>query len=162
MVNGNVIAKKNPNHTKLGRIVPVELIVENEGKSGERKVAHRQWQPDRSGRYFPATLSAEKLKPLLAKARVKLENVLLKDEGESIVYRYKGRPLIRLNVKDGQFYAPASEIEEQGRDSVQHQAHIVLDVLKKSGFSNAAMGKQVFQSSARQVLGQLKTYKQES
>jgi hypothetical protein len=162
MESGNLKAKKNQPNAKLVRILPVETNENHEDKSGEKRVIHREWQPGRSGRYFPANLSAEKLKPILAKARVKVENVLLKDEGEFIVYRYKGRPLIRLNLKDGQFYSPVSEIEECGRDSVQHQAHIVLDVLKKSGFSNASMGRQVFQSSTRQVLSKLKTYTQDS
>ena len=145
MESGNLKAKRNQPDVKLVRILPVETNDNREGKVGEKRVIHREWQPDRSGRYFPANLTAEKLKPILAKARVKVENVLLKDEGEFIVYRYKGRSLIRLNLKDGQFYSPASEIEECGRDSVQHQAHIVLDVLKKSGFSNATIGRQVFQ-----------------
>ncbi len=155
-------AKKKADDIKVTRIVPIQLDLEDKGKSGEKRASYRQWQPDRSGRYFPASLSAEKLKPILAKAKVKVENVWLKDEGDFIIYKYKGRPLIQLYLKDGQFYSPASEIEEHGRNLVQHQAHIVVDVLKKSGLSNAAIGKQVFQSSARQVLSKLKTYSKDS
>ena len=130
----------------------------NDGKQQlERKL---QWQPDKTERFFPANLSTTQLKPILEKAKVKVEHLLLKDAGDFIVYRCKGRPLIALSVKNGQFNSLAGEIEEYGKEAVQQQAHIVLDILKQFGFSGAVRGREVFPSSARQLLGQLKTYKQ--
>ncbi len=122
----------------------------------------RHWQPDKFGRFFPETLTIIQLKPILVKERVKLENLLLKEEGESIIYQYKGRPLLKLNRADGQFYSLRSEVEKYGEESVNHQAHIVVDMLKTSGLSKAVNSKPVVTSSARQLLGQLKSYKKDS
>jgi len=152
--------KMNKENSKLFKIFPVETDRNHEDKSGEKSVIQRNWQSDKSGRYFAANLSVTELKLALAKERVKLEKVALKEEGDFIIYRYKDRPLIKLNRKDGQFYSLASEVEQHGKESVQHQAHIVLNVLKLNGLSNAAIGKPVFPSSARHILSQLKTYKQ--
>ncbi len=162
MESGNLQAKKSENESRLTRFVPMETDSNYKDKYGKKMLMQRLWQPDKAGRYFLSSLSSEKLKPILAKARVKLENLLLKDEGDFIAYMYKGRPLIKLNLKDGQFYAPASEFEVYGKEAVQQQAHIVLDVLKQNGFSNAVIGKPVFPASARQVLGKLKTYSKNS
>ena len=153
MSGGNLKSQKK--ELGLVKIVPVETDRNDKAK----KLMRRHWQPDKFGRFFPATLSIEQLKPVLIKERVKLENLFLKEEGDSIVYRYKGRPLLRLNRVDGQFYSLPSEIEEYGEESVNHQAHMVMDMLKSSGLSKVVTGKPVFTSSARQLLGQLKTYK---
>lgn len=143
------------------RITPVETDQNHKDKFGKKTPVTRQWQPDKTGRFFRTNLSIVQLKPVLEKAKVKLENLLLKEEGDVIVYRYKSRPLIELNVKNGQFYSLASEIDAYGKEAVQHQAHMVLDILKQSGFSGAMKGREVYPSSARQLLGQLKTYKQD-
>ena len=50
--------------------------------------------------------------------------------------------MIKLNVKDGQFYAPTSVVEQFGKEVVQHQAHIV-DILKPTD-SHAIRGKETF------------------
>ncbi len=68
--------------------------------------------------------------------------------------------MIQLNLKDGQFYSPASEVEEYGREAGEKQAHIVLDILKEHGLTNAIRGKTVSQPNVRRLLGQLKTYNQ--
>lgn len=158
MSSGNLKEKTS----SLVRITPVETDQNHKDKFGKKTPVTRQWQPDKTGRFFRTNLSTGQLKPILEKAKVKLENLLLKEEGDFIVYRYKSRPLIELNVKNGQFYSLASEIEAYGREAVQHQAHMVLDILKQSGFSGAMKGREVYPSSARQLLGQLKTYKQDS
>jgi hypothetical protein len=139
------------------RIIPVET----DRNEKEKKLTQRHWQPDKFGRFIPATLSIGQLKPILVKERVKLENLSLKEEGDSIIYKYKGRPLLKLNRGDGQFYSLPSEIGEYGEESVQHQAHIVMNMLKTNGLTKAAIGKPVFTSSARQLLGQLKSYKKD-
>ena len=158
MEKGNPKIKKE--NVKLSKILPVETDRTHEDKSGEKSVVKRSWQSDKSGRFFAANLSVAQLKSALAKERVKIEKVDVKEEGDFIVYRYKDRPLIKLNRKDGQFYSLASEFEQHGKESIQHQTHIVLNVLKINGLSNATIGKPVFSSSARQVLSRLKTYKQ--
>jgi hypothetical protein len=158
MTDGNLKPQKKEAVSKLVRVVPVETY-RNEK---ERRLVQRQWQQDKFGRFFPVTLSIDQLKPILVKARVKMEKLSLKEEDDSIVYHYKGRPMLKLNRKDGQFYSLPSEIEEYGEEAVQHQAHIVLDMLKTSGLSKAGTGKSVVTSSARQILGQLRTYKKES
>jgi hypothetical protein len=154
--------KKREAEGRLVRFVPVETDSDYRDKSGKRLLMQRQWQADKAGRFFSAGLSAGKLKPFLAKARVKLENLELSDEGECIVYRYKSRPLIKLNVKEGQFYSPVAEVEAFGKEAVQQQGHMVLAVLKTNGLSQAVIGKPAVASSARQVLGNLKTYAQDS
>ncbi|MFA5366003.1 MAG: hypothetical protein WC325_12540, partial [Candidatus Bathyarchaeia archaeon] len=60
------------------------------------------------------------------------------------------------------FYSPASEIEAFGKEAVQQQAHIVLNILKEYGLSGAMRGREVFATSVRQLLGRLETYKQGS
>jgi len=162
MSNSNVKGQKEPKDGSLVRIVPVETDKDCKDKSGEKKQMNRHWQADKLGRFFAANLTSQQLKPSLVKARVKMENLLLKDEGDFIVYMYKGRPMIKLNVKEGQFYAPASVVEEFGKEAVQHQAHIVLDILKTNRLSNALRGKETYQSNARQLLSHLKTYNKES
>ena len=146
--------------TKLVRIVPVETDREHKDASGEKRLAQRHWQPDRFGRFFPSTLTVEQIKPVLSQARVKMENLVLQKQGDFIIYQYKGRPKIELNLKDGLFYAHSSEIEVFTREAVEHQAHMLLDNLKKAGLSGAVVGKTVFGTSARQVLGHLKSYKE--
>ena len=142
---------------KVVRIVPIEIERDNKRKI----VFTRQWQTDKAGRFFGVNVSVEKLKPLLAKVKVKLEKVTLKEDGDFLVYGYSGKPLIELNRKDGQFYSSASEFEAYGKEAVSQQAHIVLNLLKANGFSNATTGKPVYPSSARQVLGKLRTYQSE-
>jgi hypothetical protein len=151
--------KEKENESVLVRILPIETNITNTDKFGKKGLMHRPWQTDKTGRFFPSNLTAEGLKPVLAKARVKVENLLLQDDGAFIVYQYKGRPRIMLNLKNGQFYSLSSVIEEFSKDSVQQQAHIVLDILKKYEVSNAVRGKTVFPSSARQLFSKLKTYK---
>ena len=147
--------------SKLMRIAPVETNREHKDQSGEKRVVQRIWQPDKHGRFFPATLTVEQMKPALVQSRVKIENVQLKKEEEFIIYQYVGRPQIRLNLKDGHFYATALEIQVHSKEAAQQQAHVVLEKLKKSNLSSAIIGKPVLGSSARQLLGQLKTYKQD-
>ncbi len=87
-----------------------------------------------------------------------MENLSIQKDRDTITYHYKDRPLIKLCLKDGQFYAPASEIASHGQEATQHQAHKLLENLKKVNLTNAVIGKPVYPSSARRVLGQLKTY----
>jgi hypothetical protein len=152
---------KNKQELKDGslvRIVPIEVDKESKDKLGEKRVMNRHWQADKLGRFFVTNLNLQQLKTSLIKARVKMENLLLKEENGVIVYMYKGRPMIRLNIKEGQFYTSAATVEEFGKEAVQHQAHIVLDILKTNGLSHAQRGKETFQSNARQLLSHLKTY----
>jgi hypothetical protein len=161
MDNENLKTKKiTKDNSILVKISPIETDKEYKDKFGEKKQMSRHWQLDKAGRFFAANLTAQQLKPALAKARVKLENLLLKDEGDFIVYMYKSRPLIKLNVKEGQFYAPISTMAEFDKEDVQQQAHIVLEILKNNGLSNALRGKENLQSNARQLLSKLKTYKE--
>jgi hypothetical protein len=148
--------------TKLVRIVPVETDREHKDALGEKRLTQRHWHPDRFGRFFPSNLTVEQIRPVLAQARVRMENLFLQKQGDFIVYQYKSRPQIRLNLKDGLFYAPSSEIGVYTREAVEQQAHMLLDNLKKAGLSGAVIGKTVFGSSARQVLGHLKTYKEDA
>ena len=148
--------KVQKNHVdKVVRILPVET----ERNDKEKKVAQMHWQPDKFGKFFPDTLTIEQMKPILVKARVKMENLSINKENDFIVYHYKSRPLLKLNLKDGQFYSLESQIEQFGEESVQHQAHILLDMLKTAGLTKASTGKSMSASSARQTLGQLKSYK---
>jgi hypothetical protein len=152
--------KKEEKPSTLVKITPVETEKDCKDKFGEKRQMNRHWQPDKSGRLFNSNVSAQQLRLVLAKTKVKVENVTLKDEDNFLIYMYKGRPQIKLNTKEGQFYAPTSVVEEFGKEAVQQQAHIVLDILKNHGLSNANRGKETFQANARQLLGQLKTYKE--
>ena len=151
----NVKAKAEEQDKHLTRITPLET-----DRTQKDAVTQREWSADRQGRFFPANLTTEQLKQALIKGRVKTENLLLKTDAEYIIYRYKGRPLIRLNLKDGQFYAPLSVVEAYGKETVQQQAHIITEKLKDSRLSSAAPGKTVHANSARDVLSKLKTYKE--
>jgi len=160
MHNANLKAKKEEKPISLVKIAPTETEKNFKDKFGEKRQMSRHWQPDKSGRLFNSNLTAQQVKSVLSKTKVKLENVLLKDEGDYIIYMYKGRPQLRLSAKEGQFYAPISVVEEFGKEAVQQQAHIVLDILRTHGLSNAVRGKETFQANARQLLGKLKTYKE--
>jgi hypothetical protein len=140
------------------RIIPTETKRETKGNV----LYIREWEADKSARFFSAIISSEKLKSIFAKARVKLEKVTLGEEGDFVVYGYAGKPSVKLNRRDGQFYSLTSEIETFGKELVQQQAHIVLNLLKTNGLSNALEGKPVYVSSARQVLGKLRTYQSHS
>jgi hypothetical protein len=158
MTNGN----KSPNQRtdeKLVRVFPAETQFDPKDKSGRKVLMQRCWEADKFGRFFPSTLTTQQLLDAVAKTKVKLPNLEILEESDFIVYQYKGRPLISLNRKDGQFCCAASDIEEFGREAVQHQAHIVVNILKTHGLSGAVIGKPVYSSSARNVLGGLKTYK---
>jgi hypothetical protein len=148
---------KNPEQeTHLIRIIPVET------DRSDKETTQRTWTADKQGRFFPTNLTMEQLRQALAKTKVKMENVMLKVDGDFFVYRYKGRPLIRLYLKDGQFYAPSSVVEEFGKELVQHQAHMVLEKLRECHMSNAVVGKSVALSSARDVLSKLKSYSKDA
>jgi hypothetical protein len=136
------------------RIIPTETKRDDKGKT----LFVREWQTDKSARFFAASVSSDKLKVILGKARIKLEKMTLREEGEFLVYTYAGKPSVKLNRRDGQFYSSASEIEACGKDAVQQQAHIVLNLLKTNSLSNAIEGKPVCAPSARRVLDNLKTY----
>jgi len=62
---------------------------------------------------------------------------VLQDERAFICYRYHGRPLVKLNLNNGQFYASKAEIYIFGKGAVQNQANIILDIIKQDGFSVA-------------------------
>jgi hypothetical protein len=146
---------------KLVRILPVETQTDPKDKTGQRILMQRHWQADKMGRFFAANLSPTQLKPALVKARVKLEKLSLKEDGDCLVYQYKGRPLIMLNRKDGLFYSLPSELTQFGQAAVEHQAHIVLELLKQNGLSNATAGRAVQMSSDRAVLSQLRSYQKD-
>lgn len=143
------------------RILPLEVIADSTDKAGEKRVLTRQWHSDKSGRFFSASLSTAQLKPALTKSKVKLENVSLNSEAGFICYRYKGRPLIKLNLNNGQFYALKVEIDLFGKESVQNQSNILLNVLTQNGLSAATKRHEFYGANSRQILKQLKTYQKE-
>jgi hypothetical protein len=142
------------NNFALKRILPVQT----EKNEKEKRLLQRRWQADRHGRFFPIDLSAGQLKKALENSRVKLQNFNLHENEEYLIYKYKDRPTLILNRKDGQFYSPNSEIKLYGQTSVQNQAHLIIHVLKKSMLTSAKIEKASSISSAKQVLGKLKTY----
>jgi hypothetical protein len=73
MNSDNLKANKKEKESVLVRILPVETNITQPDKFGKKGLMHRPWQTDKSGRFFPSNLTAEGLKPILAKARVKLE-----------------------------------------------------------------------------------------
>ena len=149
-------AKIQEQDKRLTRILPIET------DRTHKPATQRTWTADKHGRFFPATLTVDQLKQALAKTKVKMENVTPKLDGGHIIYCYKNRPLIRLSLKDGQFYAPTSVVEEYGKEQVQQQAHVVLEKLRECKLSNAVVGKAVSASSARDVLSKLKTYSKDA
>jgi hypothetical protein len=144
----------NEVHPKLKRIIPVHTDRNKKTKN----IILSRWQADKFGRFFSSDLSAEKLKPILLRERVKLQNLFLKEEDEYLVYKYKDRPMLTLNRNDGQFYSPYLEIEQYGLESVQNQAHIIMEMLKKAAQTAAKIERINTNSSAKALLNQLKTY----
>lgn len=142
------------------RVLPLEVIVDSAGKAGGKRTLTRQWQADKSGRFF-SNLSVEQLEAALNKAKVKLENVSLSSETCFICYRYKGKPLIKLNLSNGQFYALKAEIDLFGKETVQNQANMLLSVLRQNGFSTATKRPEFSGANSRQILKQLETYQKE-
>jgi len=157
----NSVGQRMADDTKLVRIVPIETDRQHKDSSGEKRLMQRHWQPDRFGRFFPDTLKVEQIKTVLVQARVRMENLFLQKQGDFIIYQYKGRPQLRLNLGDGLFYALSSDVETYGQESVEQQAHMLLLNLKNGGLSYAVIGRTVYGSSVREVLGHLKTYKKE-
>ncbi|MGF3522004.1 MAG: hypothetical protein ACQXXJ_02780 [Candidatus Bathyarchaeia archaeon] len=155
------IKETNSEAESFARILPLEVISDSSGKTGGKRALTRQWQADKSGRFFSTNLSGEQLKTALTKAKVKLENVSLNSEAGFICYHYKGKPLIKLNLNNGQFYALKSEIDLFGKEAVQNQANILLNVLKQNGFSTATKRPAFSGANSKQTLKQLETYQKE-
>ncbi len=144
---------------KTVRIYPVEVEFDPKDKTGRKVLSTHSWTADKFGRFFPSTLTQNQLLDVISKTKLKLPNLTLKNEGECIFYQYKGRPLLKLNLKEGQFYASAAEVDRYGKEAVQHQAHIVVDMLKHASLSGAVKGKEVAQANTRQLLNHLKSYR---
>lgn len=51
MASSNLKEKKA---SSLVRIVPVEIDRNHKDKFGKKRLMTRQWQPDKTGRFFPA------------------------------------------------------------------------------------------------------------
>ncbi|MCW4005483.1 MAG: hypothetical protein NWF04_02630 [Candidatus Bathyarchaeota archaeon] len=141
------------------RVFPVETRRGCKDKSGNKITLTRQWQPDRTGRFFPNNLSVTQLKTALAKSKVKTENVQLTTQDNCIVYRYTGRPLILFNLKNGHFYTLTTELDTHGKEALQQQAHILTNILKQNKLTNATQTGTTPKTNARKTLNQLKTYK---
>jgi hypothetical protein len=144
---------------RLVRIYPVEIEFDPKDKFCRKVISEKHWEADKFGRFFESTLTLKLLLEVVAKTQVKIQNLMLSEKDNFIIYQYKGRPMIALNRSDGLFYTEASTIELLGKPSVEHQANIVLKMLKASGLSNAVIGKCFHSASARNVLGNLKSYK---
>jgi hypothetical protein len=153
------VASTKQIHDKVVRVYPTEVKFDPKDKSGRKVLSERCWETDKFGRFFASKLTAKQLYDVVTKTRIKLPNLALFEEGDLIMYQYKGRPMIRLSRGDGQFYAAASEIELFGKPAVEHQAHMVLEMLKTHSLSDSSMGKPVHLTSARNMLSNLKTYK---
>jgi hypothetical protein len=153
------VAFKKQAHDKLVRIYPSEVQFDPKDKLNRKVISEKRWETDKFGRFFNSPISIMQIYDVVAKTKVKLQNLVLSEKGDLIVYQYKGRPMISLNRTDGQFYAAASDIELVGKSAVEHQAHIILEILKTHGLSAAVIGKSVHSPSARNLLGNLKTYK---
>ncbi len=144
--------------SKAVKIYPAEVEFDPKDKAHRKVLAIHNWTADKFGHFFPATLTQKQLLDVISKTALKLPNLTLKEESGFLSYHYKGRPILMLNLKEGQFYSPASEVEAYGKEAVQHQAHIVVDMLKHAGLSTAVKGKEVAQANTRQLLSHLKSY----
>lgn len=110
---------------------------------GIERLMKRRWKPV-AGRYFAKDLTVKKLKEALIKANVDPDNFSVEERTGFIIYQYKDKPLIALNVVDGQFYTTQQMLEEYGIDYAQQQAYIIVEILKKHGLSPAVRGKAKF------------------
>lgn len=97
----------------------------------------RSWKLVR-GRYFKS-LTPEKLKEALRASHVKLENIQIITNPSFIIYQYKGKPLIALNVRDGRFYTTELTLEKWGQQYVQYQCFILMSILVKNGLSDSKL-----------------------
>lgn len=138
-VHRNSLVSEN----KFVRIIPVQTDRRHRDLYGKIRVMKRKWKPH-LGRYFHKDLTPEKLEYALILENVKMENVSIIENPEFIFYQYKGKPLIALNVKDGQYYTTQWTIDKYGLDYPQQQAHILTQILKKNSLSSAILGRAKF------------------
>ena len=120
---------------QLVKIIPVQTDRHHRDLSGAEKLMKRRWKPV-VGRYFSKNLTAKKLIETLKEANVNPDNFLVMEHEGFIAYRYKDKPLIALNIKDGQFYTTQQMIESHGLDYVQQQAYIIVEILKNMFISS--------------------------
>jgi len=127
----------------LVKIIPVQTDRHHRDLFGAERLMKRRWRPV-IGRYFTKNLTVEKLKEILIEANVDPDNFLVMKHENFIVYQYKDKPPIALNITNGQFYTTQQVIEAYGLDYVQQQAYIITEILKKQGLSPAVRGKAKF------------------
>lgn len=91
-----------------------------------------------NGRYFSKHLTFHRFKKILEKSNVNMSNVsLIRNPNDMIIYQYENKPLIALDLKDGRFYTTKGTLEHYDLELIQHQAYIVLSILRKHGYSKA-------------------------
>jgi hypothetical protein len=125
------------------RIIPTQIDRHHKDMFGMERLMVRRWVPH-FGRYFKEGLTAEELKEALTASNVKPDKYSIEQHSDFILYKYEGKPPIALNMVDSHFYGIKKYIKKHGLDAVQYQAYIIVEILRKCGFSSARRGRAKF------------------
>jgi hypothetical protein len=123
----------------LIRIVPTQIDRHHIDIFRKERLMVRRWVPH-FGRYFKKGLTPEELKKALTASNVKPDKYSIEQHSDLILYKYEGKPPIVLNMVDSYFYGIKRYIEKHGLDATQYQAYIIIEILRKCGFSSARRG----------------------
>ncbi len=89
-------------------------------------------------RYFSKHLTFHRFKKVLEKSNVIMSNIsLIRNPNDMIIYQYRDKPLIALDLKNGRFYTTKGTLKHYDLELIQHQAYIILSILRKHGYSKA-------------------------
>jgi hypothetical protein len=128
---------------KFVKITPVQIDRHHSDKFGNERKMTRRWIPN-FGKYFNEGLTVETLRNALSVSNVKEDKYSIKKKDKFILYRYASKPPIVLNTQDCCFYGIEKYIEKKGLDAVQYQAYMIVEILRKNGFSHARRGRARF------------------
>jgi hypothetical protein len=109
------------------RVEPVEY-------DGKRKRIVRYYKKGK--RFIDVELTASKFKAILEGLNLEKEPSIIENPKGLIIYQYPDKPLIAINLEDGNFYTTTETIKHFGWKLVRHQASILLRILKEYGYAN--------------------------
>jgi len=137
----SIVKKKGSN--RFVRIRPVQVSRSFRDFGGILRIRTIKWRPYFT-RYFSRDLNSVNLRKALTQANVLEENFSIVENPGWLFYQYNGKPLVALNIGDGQFYATSKTLEKYDKGLVEHQAYILVEILCKMGLSSATRGKAKF------------------
>lgn len=91
----------------------------------------------KKGKRFVSTrLTVEMFKRIIEQLNLASEPSIISNPEGLIIYQYPKKPLIAINLEDGNFYTTEGTMHHFGWKYVRHQASILLRILMKYEYAN--------------------------